>query len=224
MKEVRTLTSLYTLIEEDYAWRITELSNYRSFIIQSKGKSKVSMLRGGVSLLYAHWEGFIKNASDLYYSFVSNQKFKLNELNNSFISIALRSQLENLISSKKLSIHISLIDTFFQKSENVPIFSSSSPIRTSNLKYEIFEDVCLMLGIDINEFHDRYKRRYDRNIKLIIDEDLLNKRNNIAHGNFLLIDEKDFKALYDVVVNGLLYNFKELLMDCAQNKKYLKNG
>lgn len=223
MKEVKTLTYLYELIEEDYAWRITELSNYRSFIIQSKGRSKESMLRGGIALLYAHWEGFIKNASDLYYSFVSNQNKKLNELNNSFISIALRSQLESLSASKKLSLHNSVVDTFFNKSEIAPYFSSNSPIRTSNLKYEIFEDVCLMLGIDIGEFQTRYKRGFDRNIQLVIDEDLLSKRNNIAHGNFLSINEKDFKILYDIVVNGLLYNFKELLMDCAQNKKYLKN-
>ena len=223
MKNIRTLTSLYESIEEDYAWRIAELSNYRSFVIQARGKSKESMLRGGIALLYAHWEGFIKNSSDLYYSFVSNQSYKLNELNNSFISIALRSQLEHLVSTKKLSQHNLIVETFFNKSETPPSLSSNSPIRTSNLKYEIFEDVCLMLGIDINEFHIRYKRRFDRNIQLIVDEDLLTKRNKIAHGNFLPINEQEFKILYDVVVNGLLYNFKELLMDCAQNKKYLRN-
>lgn len=220
---MKDLASLYDSIEKDYAWRITELSNYRSFIIQSKGKSKDAMLRGGVTLLYAHWEGFIKNTSDLYYSFVVDQNVKLSELNNSFISIALRSKLEDLITSKKLSVHNSVIETFFQKSGTVHKFSSNSPIRTSNLKYEIFEDVCLMLGIDINEFHKKYKKRgFDRSIQLIIDEDLLNKRNNIAHGNFLSISEKEFKSLYDVIVNGLLYNFKEQVMDCAQNKKYLK--
>jgi len=222
MKDVRTLSELYDLIEKDYAWRITELSNYRSFVIQSKGKSKEPMLRAGVALLYAHWEGFIKNGADLYYSFVSNQSKKLNEYSNSFISISLRSQLETMSSTKKLSLHNSVIETFFDKADLAPNFSSSSPIRTSNLKFEIFEDVCLMLGIGIDEFHERYKRNFDRNIALIINEDLLTKRNKIAHGNYLLIDEKEFKQLYDVVINGLLYNFKELLMDCAQNKKYLK--
>lgn len=224
MKDVRTLSELYELIEKDYAWRITELSNYRSFVIQAKGKYKEPMLRGGVALLYAHWEGFVKYGADLYYWFVSNQSKKLNELNNSFISLALRSQLETLVASRKLSFHYSIIETFFKKSELIPNFSTSSPIRTSNLKYEIFEDVCLMIGIDINEFHERYKRGFDRNIQLIINEDLLTKRNSIAHGNYLQIDDPEFKVLYDVVVNGLLYNFKELLMDCAQNKRYLNNG
>jgi hypothetical protein len=222
MRDIRTLTFLYNSIESDYAWRISELSNYRSFVIQAKGKTKDCMLRGGITLLYAHWEGFVKNSADLYYSFVTNQNNYLYELNNSFISIALRSELENLVGAKKISIHNSMIDIFFNKQQAKPFFSSNSPIRTSNLKYEIFEDICLLLGIDINEFHSRYKINYDRNIQLIIDEDLLAKRNTIAHGNYLSITVNEYKSLYDIIVNGLLYNFKEVLIDCATQKKYLK--
>ena len=33
----------------------------------------------------------------------------------------------------------------------------------------------------------------------------------------------DFKKLYDIVVNGFLFNFKEIVMDSANNKKYLRS-
>ena len=79
-----------------------------------------------------------------------------------------------------------------------------------------------MIGIDLVELHERYKQKYDRNIEKTINEELVDKRNNIAHGNYLSIKEKEFRELYNVIVNGLLYTFKELVMDSAQNKKYLR--
>ena len=225
MKQIRNLTDLYDNIEKEYAWRITELSNYRNLTLNEEGKKLDTLIRAGITLLYAHWEGFIKKSSDLYYSFVINQSHKISELNNSFISIALRNEINELQSSKKLKIHNNVVNTFFNQSAKIPNFSNTSPIRTSNLKYEIFEDVCLMIGVDINEFHIRYRTGgFDRELEKYIDETLLNNRNTIAHGNYLIINKKEFKEIYDVIVKGLLYSFKELLMDCAQNKKYLKNG
>ena len=125
----------------------------------------------------------------------------------------------------KLFIHNKVINSFFNEHNKIPNFSSNSPIRTSNLKFEIFEDVCLMIGVEISVFKKRYRDRgYDRDLQLYIDENLLLKRNTIAHGNYLVISKDEFKELYDVIVNGLLFSFKETLMDCAQNKKYLQNA
>ncbi len=223
MKKIRNLSELFENIEKEYAWRITELSSYRNIAMSETGKRLESLIRAGVTLLYAHWEGFIKESADLYYSFVINQSHQLNELNNSFVSIALRSEINDLQNSKKLKIHNSVIHSFYNENNKVPDFSFTSPIRTSNLKFEIFEDVCLMIGININEFHIRYKSKgFDRELEKYIDETLLNQRNTIAHGNYLKIDKTEFKEIYDVIVNGLLYSFKELIMDCAQNKKYLR--
>lgn len=223
MKPIKTLYELNVVIEKDYAWRIKELSNYRNAVLEVEGKKLNPMIRGGVALLYAHWEGFIKNTGDNYYSFVISQATPLKDLNNSFISIALRGALDELVSTKKISIHTKVVEKFFDESHKKPYFSKTSPIRTSNLKYEIFEDICLMIGLDINEFHERYRNKgYDRELSLYINESLLDKRNNIAHGNYLPVDIVEYRELYDVVVNGLLYVFKELVMDAAQAKKYLK--
>jgi len=223
MNEPRTLELLYECIEREYAWRITELSNYRSFVISSSGKAKEAILKAGLALLYAHWEGFIKRSSDFYYSFVSYQNMRICDLNDCFISIVLRREIERLLSTKKLSIHKQIIQTFFQEQDKIAMFTVASPIRTSNLKYNIFEDVCILIGIDINELHERYKNKgYDRDIKFIIDIDLVDKRNSIAHGDFCSIKENEFKELYDVVINGIIYCYKESIMDNAQNKKYLR--
>lgn len=222
MNEPRTFPLLYDLVTEDYTWRIKELSNFKVSVLTAKGESQKGMIRAGVAILYAHWEGYIKKCADLYYDFVCYQNCSLNELNNSFVSIALKSEMEKLQGTKKLIIQNEVIKVFFEKQNQKAYLSSTSPIKTFNLKYNIFEDVCMLLGIDIMELHERYKKKYDRNIQKTIDDELVGNRNNIAHGNYLPLDQKQYTELYNVIVNGLLYYFKEIVMDAAQNKKYLK--
>ena len=47
----------------------------------------------------------------------------------------------------------------------------------SNLKFWVFRDICIIIGID--------HRKYELNEK-IIDTELVEHRNNIAHGKYLL--------------------------------------
>lgn len=178
------------------------------------------MIRAGVALLYAHWEGFIKKVADLYYSFVSYQDLKIEDLNDAFVGIALRSEIELLLKSKKLLQHTKLVKILIEEKQKKAYFSSTSPIKTSNLKYDVFEDVCILIGIDPSLFKERYRTSFDRNIELTIDEDLVNRRNTIAHGEFLIVTVEEYKSLYNTIVNGFLFNFKEIVMDAAQSKKY----
>ena len=221
--EPRTIPLLYDLIDEEYKWRIVELSNYRSSLDSEKNpKAKIGKIRAGVALLYAHWEGFIKRTTDYYYSFVSFQNNNLEDLNDAFASIFLKQKLNSLENDKKLKNYHSAVKSILEDRGKVPNFSSSSPIRTSNLKFSLFEDICLLIGVDPLEFERRYKRDFDRSMQLTIDDDLVGRRNKIAHGEYLPIKYDDFIKLYDIIVKGFLYNFKEIIMDAAQNKHYLR--
>ncbi len=222
-KEPRSISYLYDLIEDDYKWRIVELSNFRSaLLLERNEKAQKANIRAGVALLYAHWEGFVKQLSNWYYEFVGFQSLTIEELNDSFISIALRGELTILRNSNKLKDHQRMVKTLIEEKKKIAYFSSTSPIRTSNLKFNVFEDVCILIGIDANEFEKRYKRKFDRSIQLTIDEDLVGQRNSIAHGEYLPISIEDYKKLYDITVNGFLFNFKEIVMDSAYSKKYLR--
>ncbi len=223
-KEPKNLTYLFEIIEKDYAWRISELSNYRNALISEHNeKAQKAKIRAGVALLYAHWEGFVKQLANWYYEFVSYQSINISDLSDSFASIILRAELNVLENSNKLKDHQRVIKLIFEGMNKKAFFSSKSPIKTSNLKFEIFEDVCILLGINPSEFESRYKRKFDRNIQLTIDEDLVGQRNSIAHGEYLPVTIDEFKKLYDIVVNGFLFNFKEIVMDSASTKKYLRN-
>lgn len=86
-----------------------------------------------------------------------------------------------------------------------------------------------MIGIDIDEFETNYResrkdKNYNKDIKVLLDEDLLTKRNKIAHGNHLSIDYAEYKILYDVVINTLLKNFQNTIIAAAQNKLFLSSA
>jgi len=222
MIEPRTTTLLHDAIAKEYTWRITELSNFKNSILLSSGKAQEGMLRAGIALLYAHWEGFVKKISDFYYEFVSYQSLRIEELNDAFVGIALRSEIELLLQSKKLLQHSKLVKILMDEKQKQAYFSAKSPIRTSNLKYEVFEDICTLIGIEPSLFEERYRVSFDRSIELTINEDLVKRRNTIAHGEYLAINIDEFKILYNTIVNGFLYNFKEIIMDAAQSKKYIR--
>ena len=61
-KENRTEQMLVDNLDNDLAWRIKELSIIKNKIPQSKNNEQEALIRAGVTILYAHWEGFVKNA------------------------------------------------------------------------------------------------------------------------------------------------------------------
>lgn len=63
-------------LDNDLAWRIKELSIIKNKIPQAKNNEQEALIRAGVTILYAHWEGFVKNAAECYLNFVSLRRLK----------------------------------------------------------------------------------------------------------------------------------------------------
>ena len=75
---VRTLEQLYDFLSGELAWRTKELVTLKALVEQtspSRERRRV-LLRAGVALLYAHWEGFVKRAGSAYLEFVDLQRLK----------------------------------------------------------------------------------------------------------------------------------------------------
>lgn len=72
---MRTKAELQQCIDDDLIWRRRELFNIRAAIEDAQGNApkQAALLRAGVALLYAHWEGFVKRCGTHYLEFVSNQ-------------------------------------------------------------------------------------------------------------------------------------------------------
>ena len=75
---IRTLEQLYDKLSDELTWRKKELTSLK-LLSESSGIAtdrQIALLRALVALLYAHWEGFIKNASSAYIEYVSFQRLR----------------------------------------------------------------------------------------------------------------------------------------------------
>ncbi|TAG06957.1 MAG: hypothetical protein EAZ44_01360 [Cytophagia bacterium] len=193
----RTPTLLNEMLDADYAWRKQELSFFKSLIPKESSTAQKTLIRAGVVLLYAHWEGFIKETANTYYKFLTYQEHITNEYQNNIIAILLKSGLNDIVDNKRDSKEIKLIENILNQLNNKVNFPNIAPIKTSNLNYHVFEDVCALTHIEINQLE----------LPERIVEDLLEQRNTIAHGHFLKVSFEDFENIYKKIID-VLYKFK----------------
>jgi len=214
-KENRTLGILFDNINEEWVWRVKELDDFKSVVEKIKDEStKSSLIRAGITLLYAHWEGFIKTCSYNYYNYVTTKGYKLKELKDSFVAISIKKELNELIDSKKIAKQSKIISILFQEFEKRGMFPEKIPLKTNNLNYEIFEEYCAMIGIETMTFET--KRQF-------INQRLVGNRNNIAHGKYLQLKEFDFKEIFSLTL-GLMKSFKDSIENSATLATYMRTA
>ena len=211
---IRTTNQLYAALSAELVWRKKELSDLKLLIddrSQSKSKRNV-LLRSGVALLYAHWEGFVKAAATAYLEFIAAQRLKNKELAVHLLALSARPTLNNATGANNITAHLQVAQFFIEQSEEECKIPYRDAIRTSNLNYELFQDIGRMLGLDLS--------RADTS-RHLIDERLLKNRNSIAHGEYLAVDQDDYDDLHYEVIN-LLDLFRNENTNCAVQGKYLR--
>jgi hypothetical protein len=75
-------------IDDDLTWRKIELHDIRSAALGAAGIKKSALMRAGIAALYAHWEGFIKEAASRYVDFVRQRKLTYNDLSLNYVALA----------------------------------------------------------------------------------------------------------------------------------------
>lgn len=222
------LQQLQTKIDKNLSYRKQELTILKTEISKARGKKLNTFLRAGTLLLYSHWEGFIKEASKEYLRFLNHQKLFCSEMKDNFIVTSLKGNIIDVSQSRKTSKHYELYNKIANSSTvifKVNVDSAEKPIieTFSNLKWEFFEEILFIIGLD----------QFDQTNHQIIDSVLLERRNKIAHGERVqLVKQMDSEDHAREVINeyeslqskiiDLLNQFKDNILDSAVNKHYLK--
>ncbi len=213
--KLRTLEKLSDSLTEDFVWRRKELFILKSLIQASKKSSsqQKALIRSGIPILYAHWEGFVKAAASNYLEYVALQGLRYTELQSNFVALAVKNKLSEARESNKASIFIEAITSIRSDLEGKSNIPYKGVIQTgSNLNSSFLKEITVTLGLDYSEYEIKEN---------LIDEKLLAKRNNIAHGEYLQMEESDYIELHDEVV--LMMNlFRNQVENCASQKKYLR--
>jgi len=210
---MRTKAELVQKIDDDLVWRRRELTDFRALIQDGNVERRRSaLIRAGVALLYAHWEGFVKCCGTHYLEFVAIQGKKASELRRNFLAVKLHSQLIEASRSKKSSAVERVIDYFCTKMDSPLKFSAKNVVDTkSNLSSSVLEEIIWTLGLNMMPFETKRK---------MIDSSLVERRNFIAHGQFLNIDVKDYLELHDEVI-WLIDEFRTQLQNAAVTDAFL---
>ena len=204
-----TYNQLIDLIGNDYAWRRKELKLIKDQIPSKSSPKQNAALRFSVPILYAHWEGFVKKCCELYLEYVAKKFLNHSELKPQFIALSLSKRLGKMeiISLEQKTKAVEFLISEIDKKSNV---QTKNVIQTkSNLKYHVFEEILFVIGIE--EF------KFSHHKSLI--NDLVDARNNIAHGDNLRVKYDAYHSMHNDV-QIIMEQLKTKIENAATLEKY----
>ncbi|KMK73700.1 hypothetical protein ACJ65_04050 [Kocuria rhizophila] len=214
MAKLYTIEQLDEAIDTEITWRKLELSTALKLIQQTSGPSQKANLRAGVVILYAHWEGWVKAVSQLYIRYVNTRAFRYDQLSTAFLGTALKTRMGTVAEATTPIIHNNFA-FFIQNELSAKAKLSEELVRTeSNLSSSVFLTIIDRLGL---ERRDKYTMRAQ-----LIDHDLVQRRNTIAHGEYLDLTGSDFLELRSDVLD-LLELFTDEVRNAAYTGRHLAN-
>jgi hypothetical protein len=209
--KIRNLNQLQDALDSEMAWRVKEISDLKFAIREANPLSEKTLTRAGLALLYSHWEGFVKAASLDYLNFVDNQGHLYRDLQSCFIVLGVKGRIDTVRESKKSEQNVQIVDFLVNELGKPTRMQLSTAIKTeSNLRSHVFENIANSLNIPL----DWYRPRYN-----LIDISLVDRRNAIAHGEYIDINPSEWRSLADEVLT-IMRAYKTDIENAAVLKLY----
>lgn len=214
---IRTTEQLVDRLSDDLSWRKKELSEIKS-LVESRSVSdqrNKALVRSGICLLYSHWEGFVKFAANSYLEYIKSKDLTYKELSSNFLALAMKEKLKEAKDTNKPSLYIPVCDFFLSELDQKCFLLKNAKISTaSNLSSEILKEITDVLGIDFSP--------YSSKAVVWIDIKLLKTRNEVAHGNYLMINREEYIELHMEIIK-MLDIFRNQIENAAVEKKFRQN-
>lgn len=211
---IRTLDELEAALTADLKWRVHELFLWERLASKANPVESRALLRGGLAVLYAHWEGYVKTASARYLELVSRRGMTIGQLRPELAAVALRGHLARIASDKTPERHTELVETMRTEAQiKADLPYSTTSVRTGgNLTFERFSSIMHSLGCDATA-HAASSAHINRRI--------LGARNEIAHGVEEYVSLEDWREARDVV-ESILRDVRTQLSNAAAQRLYLR--
>lgn len=211
--KIRTQEILTDYLSESIAWRKKELSDLKT-LIDSKSDyphRKYALLRCGIALLYAHFEGFTKQASQAYLEYVAAQRLPPQQLASNFLALSFCHTINDISDSRKPSAFAHALKVFSDPGISRLNIPYKTGINTeSNLSSSVLKEIIWVLGFDYICYETKEK---------LIDGKLLARRNKIAHGERLSMDIHDYTEVHEAVIE-MINTLKNQIENAASLKSY----
>ena len=201
--------------------RKKEITDFYMYIqsCQSSGIAEI-LNKSFILLLYAHWEGFIKEYTIKYFSFITSQKLILSKLTENFLLIYLKSLLKtykvdkNIFQEKKILDLVSKGSKFKIKIDEY--FEKYTVGSESNLKFKNYKNICTILNYSLIDETNVFETNLEK---------LVHNRNSIAHTG-LKAEENTYSDILDIeimknLIIGEMENFHSFIEKNVVNREYL---
>lgn len=212
---MRTLDELETSLSESLAWRRHELHALLAEARRLSGATRTGVMRAGVALMYAHWEGFVREATTGYLKFVARRRSRLNDLKPCFIAMAVEWEMKRAQNLSATQLRNAMAERYCTFGDDERASIPARDIEThSNLNSDVLSDIFDMLGLDAAVLSTKFH---------LIDYSLLKTRNEIAHGRWVPVELESYTELHGEVL-AMIETVRRIIVSAAENKTYLRLG
>ncbi|MFI5436745.1 MAE_28990/MAE_18760 family HEPN-like nuclease [Rhodococcus baikonurensis] len=211
--KIRTVDELDNRIQGDLTWRRHEMQFFDQQIHAAGPIAKRSLLRASTTLLYAHWEGFIKTACHYYLCYISSLKLEVRQLSPELAALSLRTSLLEASASNSPQLHADMVRGIRESAgEKSKIPTKRDAVKTrSNLSFQVLEQVLASVGVN----SEIYSSSSD-----LINDQLVESRNKVAHGENDHIASTEWAVLQTEIFT-IMESIATQLVNNATTKKYL---
>ncbi|WP_028313580.1 MAE_28990/MAE_18760 family HEPN-like nuclease [Desulfatibacillum aliphaticivorans] len=215
--KIRSDQELVDFLAASKQKRKRELVAFVNELLLAKKKKNYNIARisrSAIVLSYAHWEGFVKDASEAYVNLVAQKSRSFSSYSNNFKALICRNELRIAKeSSRKIGPHLRVVERFTEKLDESISLSTGGAVDTeSNLNSEVFSNLCESMGID-------YEKRWSTNGPFI--DDMFSSRCSIAHGELYEPDAVYSLEVLRFVISSI-DKFSTDIENAAIQKAYLQ--
>lgn len=213
--KVRSIDELDGIVSREYSWRRKELTNIRNLSLGSRSKIRETLLKTAITLLYSHWEGFVKNVAIAYCEYINYQGLRYEQLTHNFHVCALLEEFQGQYPSSNFKFALSIANgSAFKLGRKCNISTEKYIDTKSNLNSEVLQEIVLKIGVEYSQYELKAN---------LIDQRFLGFRNAVSHGEYRVIKETEFIEIYDEII-GLIDTFKNQVLNAATQKTFLADS
>ncbi|MGG4664575.1 MAE_28990/MAE_18760 family HEPN-like nuclease [Providencia vermicola] len=213
--KIRSRLELEEALDQDLFWRKHEIASINGQILGARKSVRTTLIRAAITLMYAHWEGHVKKAAEVYLTYLNHLAPKYSRMKPNFCHISLHEKFESGFSIKKYLSQKEIFDYISSGLEcNFKVNCQKIVDTESNLKSDVFLNLMHQLGLETKNFELK---------KIFIDQKLVKNRNAIAHGE--RVSEQELEEAYREISSDLfdmIQTVHNMIKNAASNDEYLK--
>jgi hypothetical protein len=130
------------------------------------------------------------------------------------VALCLKKKINEMDNTNRFDLQTAAVDFMLEQLNERAYIPYEGIIQTkSNLSFFVFRDICTVIGIDYKKYQLK---------ETLIDRELLQFRNSIAHGKYLSMNFNEYLEIYDKIIE-MMRDIKDDILNAAATEKFKRS-